>query len=458
MASVVTLGRKTGKRRKQYPRAIDFVWPKGVERPEGVGRRPRIYLGVMSREDADTVRGWVESLISCRALNQSPRPELAAWLSGISDDLYGKLAALGLTDARESRPGHGTVRLRRVCARFLWHKRSEVKPRTLVLYRQTIRRLVRYFPDNPSVKELTPAEAADWRAALKSREGLGEATVRQQCRNAKAVFNAAVEVELIPSNPFRKLTSRSIAAKRDHYIDDLTAERVLAELPDAQWRLLFGLARYAGLRVASESHRLTWEDIDRNAGQMRVYAPKTDSVRRVPISPRLERLIQDAWDAATEGEARVVTLSENNLHRTIKAAIRRAGLEVWPDLLQALRRSCETQWANSGVPQHAVSAWIGHSERVSRDFYLQVTDDLYALVTNPRTEAVAQQKTQQHTGARSGTELHRASGDGRVGNANRPGAGECGPTRTRAGSETRPLADYESSALTAELRGLCGRV
>ena len=41
---------------------------------------------------------------------------------------------------------------------------------------------------------------------------LSEASVRHHCRNAKLMFNEAVERELIGSNPFRKLTSASVEA------------------------------------------------------------------------------------------------------------------------------------------------------------------------------------------------------------------------------------------------------
>jgi len=452
MASVVTLGRNTGKKRKQYPRAVDFVWPKGVERPEGVGRRPRIYLGVVSQEDAEYVCGMVECLLASRVLNQSPRPEVSAWLTGISDDLYAKLAGFRLCQAREPSAQNAPIRLRQACARFLRHKRPDLKPRTLDLYRQTIRRLSQHFNDNPPIACIRASQATDWRARLKS-QGLQEATVRLHCRNAKAIFNAAVEDELIAANPFRKLKSRSVAAERDHLIDAGTAEQVLAELPDAQWRLLFGLARYAGLRIPSESHLLTWSDIDRDRGRLRVYAPKTDSIRSVPISPRLDRLIQDAWEAIPEREPRVLTLSANNLHRTLRAAIQRAGLEVWPDLFQALRRSCETELANRGVPQHAVSAWIGHSEQVSREHYLQVTDDLYALVITPKTDATAQQNTQQQDGAPIGRGSQRDPTDTCEAVTDRADAAACEAIQSNAEPGGAAITDYESPALTAELRG-----
>ena len=43
------------------------------------------------------------------------------------------------------------------------------------------------------------------------------------------------------------------------------AEKVLKACPDAQWKLLFALSRYGGLRCPSEHLALTWGDIDLEA-------------------------------------------------------------------------------------------------------------------------------------------------------------------------------------------------
>jgi len=56
--------------------------------------------------------------------------------------------------------------------------------------------------------------------------------------------------------------------------------------------------------------------------------------------------------------------------------IRKAGLKPWPKLFQNLRSTRETELARQH-PSHVACAWIGNSQPVAREFYLQVTDDDY---------------------------------------------------------------------------------
>ncbi|MCH9023494.1 MAG: phage integrase SAM-like domain-containing protein, partial [Planctomycetes bacterium] len=152
--------------------------------------------------------------------------------------------------------------------------------------------------------QITVGDCHDWRAWLANR-GFAEASLRTHARNAKTVFRAAVEDELIARSPFRKLVSTAVAAVRDRYIEPDEADTILAACPDVQWRTLFALARFAGLRVPSETHILTWADVDWSCGRLSVFAPKTERYekyrrRSVPIIPKLMLVLQDAYDAANE--------------------------------------------------------------------------------------------------------------------------------------------------------------
>src|SRR5262249_17913031 len=160
-----------------------------------------------------------------------------------------------------------------------------------------------------------------------------------------------VERDLLSRNPFKSLKSSAVAADRGRYVTPEEAAAVLDACGDLRWRVLFGLARLAGLRTPSETHRLTWADVDWDRRRLSVFASKTRTTRIVPIVPRLFQTLQDAFDAAPERSERIVTLSRNNLHRGLEAILNRAGLAPWDDLYQALRRSCETQWALE-FPQH----------------------------------------------------------------------------------------------------------
>jgi hypothetical protein len=39
-----------------------------------------------------------------------------------------------------------------------------------------------------------------------------------------------------------------------------------------------------------------------------------------------------------------------------------------------MRASCETEWLSEGIPAHVVAGWIGHSVKVQRQSYAQITD------------------------------------------------------------------------------------
>ena len=81
-------------------------------------------------------------------------------------------------------------------------------------------------------------------------------------------------------------------------------------------------------------------------------------------------------------------LSRNNLHRTMHAILKRAGIEPFERCFQVLRQSCETEWSE-GFPQHAVSAWLGHSEAVSREELHRVYQKLRRLRLTKYAKAMA---------------------------------------------------------------------
>ena len=86
----------------------------------------------------------------------------------------------------------------------------------------------------------------------------------------------ALRRKVIDDNPFGSLKSGPTPSRYSRYVTPGEIERVIDACPDAEWRLLFGLARYAGLRIPSESHGLTWSDVDFDRGRLTVRSPKTE--------------------------------------------------------------------------------------------------------------------------------------------------------------------------------------
>jgi Phage integrase family len=160
------------------------------------------------------------------------------------------------------------------------------------------------------------------------------------------------------------------------------AQQVLNACPDAEWRLIFALSRFGGLRCPSEHLTLRWQDVNWEMNRMLIHAPKQEhhadgGDRWIPIFPELRPYLEESFDLAKEGAVHVITryrdASNSNLRTQLLRIIKRAGLRSWPKLFHNLRASRETELA-AEFPIHVVCEWIGNSARIAAAHYLQVTE------------------------------------------------------------------------------------
>jgi hypothetical protein len=87
--------------------------------------------------------------------------------------------------------------------------------------------------------------------SLKARYAKG--TIGRTIKRAKQFFQAAVDRELIGKSPFAKIKAPGQANEaRKFFVTREAAYKVLEACPDAEWRLLFALSRFGGLRCPSE--------------------------------------------------------------------------------------------------------------------------------------------------------------------------------------------------------------
>lgn len=150
--------------------------------------------------------------------------------------------------------------------------------------------------------------------------------------------------------------------------------------PDTQWRLIFALSRYGGLRCPSEHLALRWEDVDWDRARMLIRSSKTEhheggESRQIPLFPELLPYLRDAFEEAEAGAVYVITKyrdSNCNLRTQLLRIIKRAGLKPWPKLFQNLRATRQTELCERW-PEHLVCAWIDNSRPVARKHYLQVS-------------------------------------------------------------------------------------
>lgn len=98
--------------------------------------------------------------------------------------------------------------------------------------------------------------------------------------------------------------------------------------------------------------------------------------RTCPIFPELRPYLERAVAAAkADGREKLIPFIRPgyNPHTQLERFIERSGVKAWPKLWANMRSTRETELLAEGHPIHVVTAWIGHSERVARRHYLQVT-------------------------------------------------------------------------------------
>jgi integrase len=341
--------------------------------------RPKISLGKITKRQAETAKINIENLVKCCDTGSVLSTAVQEWVSGISDGLRKRLEVLGLIEARSNVK---TYTVAEWTQRYI-KSRPDVKEITTGKWQNAANKLAAFFRGQ-YIEDVTVKQAKDFRVYLKSECGLAENTLRRLIGLSRQFFNAAVEAELIAKNPFM---GQSVAVRanpaRFFYVTQEMALKVLEACPDSQWRLIFGLARWGGLRCPSEVLRLKWQDIDFEQNQFVVHSLKTEhhadsGIRTVPMFPELKPLFQDAFDNAREGDVYCITRYRDksaNMRTTFYKIIARAGLKPWPKAFQNLRSTRETElfkMTNGNVK--AVCSWIGNSPEVAMQHYAQVTE------------------------------------------------------------------------------------
>jgi integrase len=368
-------------------------------------KRRSIRLGKVALERAKRFRRNVEALNVPAGSAVGWDRELAEWIADLDNTLRGKLARVGLL------PNWCTT-LAEWLDRYL-ATRTDLKPATRWQLRDARNKLVGYFGAEKLLCEITPGDADQFRLHL--ADGLSDNTVRRICGRAKQFFRAAERKRLIWESPFGDMKAVNVRAnkEREFFITRGMADKVLEACPDAQWRLLFALCRYGGLRCPSEVLTLTWGDVDWGRRLLTVHSPKTahhegKASRVIPIFPELAPYLDKLWDQVEEGTEYVITRyrSRNaNLRTQLQRIIKRAGLVPWPKLFQNLRSTRETELAET-FPIHVVCAWIGNSRAIAAKHYLQVTADHVSRalqkavqqgVAGPRNEPSAEGPMRENT-------------------------------------------------------------
>lgn len=359
-----------------------------IQFTDAAGKRQTLRLGKMNQRSAEAVKVKVEALVTA-SITGHIDDETARWVAGLDKAMSDKLSRLGLIWQQR------VLTLGEFVSMYV-ASREDLKARTRELLEKAGENLVELFGKGKLLRDFTPGDADTFRQSLLNA-GLAENTVRRRCGRAKQFFKAAMRQRLIPSNPFEGIACNvNENRSRFHFVSREDAAKVIEACPDQEWRVLFALARYGGLRCPSETLSLRWQDIDWQNQRMHVRSPKTEhhagrESRLVPLFPELLPHLERAFELAEDGAEFVITRyrSQNvNLRTQLHKIIRRAGLQPWGKPWQNLRSTRETELVET-FPVHVAAAWLGNTEAVAKKHYLQVTGEHFRQAVKNDAESDA---------------------------------------------------------------------
>jgi integrase len=257
----------------------------------------------------------------------------------------------------------------------------------------------------------------DWRGSCTFAKGGGKVcksassarTVQKERGAMRLLFERAVGLEIIPSNPVDRSPKIEVAGREPILLDDRQVAALEAQMAGPMRQLYIVVLDETAGRCGSEVLWLRWTDIDWEGGFIWVYdepdghRTKTRKGRWIPMTARLRARLKahehqfrtalyagkrSPWvfhhtrnvPGATKGQ-RI-----GSLYRAFKSAARRAGLPV--DLHQHdFRHRRITRQLADGHELAKVSKAAGHAHySTTKKYEHLIREDLLTLVKGPSTK------------------------------------------------------------------------
>ena len=369
------------------------------------GRKRGVSLTKMNKKTAAAALDAIEKINDANIRGSLLDRKSQGWLEEQGEVVLKKLAKVELIEARVSK----------TLGEFIEeHLKSMVgksgkgwKPQTLVRHEITKTHLLAYFKPNTPLASITEADADAFARHLQNDVPTMKAnsTRYKHISNVKTYFRAAVRHRLISNNPFESVRLPKRGKKRYFYVKPEIAEAVLEACPSNQWKLVFALARYGGVRTPSEIENLKWGDIKWAKNRMLIHSPKTEhhegrDKRNVPLWDELRVILDAEWESLTDEQRQnkddvyVVTIGRKGgtvsaayLRGRMRKIIENAGFVPWPKVFQNCRSTRQTE-LSAIEPAHKVCRWLGNSEKIFQEHYDQETDEEFdqavKIITSPK--------------------------------------------------------------------------
>lgn len=200
------------------------------------------------------------------------------------------------------------------------------------------------------------------------------ATVNRELSVLSAILTLAVDDELIPSNPCRRVRPLRMDNERSRYLTRDEEARLLATLEGQEWlQNIVTMAINTGMR-RGEIFKLRWFDVDFARGVIHVRDTKTAKNRVVPMNAAVREMLErqpkksgHVFPSPKTGGQLV------DIKRPFGMACEAAGIA---DLrFHDLRHTAATRLADAGVNVVVIAEILGHSDIRTTKRYSHAMDE-----------------------------------------------------------------------------------
>ena len=275
--------------------------------------------------------------------------------------------------------------------------RRDLSPSTLEGKKQVCRVFVEYmnkvFPEVVEVRHLTRFHTERYLDYMRKEHSAS--TYNNRLCVLREIHRNIMEKAAAKSNPWEGFPLRAddSHSRRELTIEELARIVDMANREGQDWRTLFGIAMYTGMRLG-DCCKLTWSEVDIVRSIIQKVPEKTKKYRKgrpvtIPIHKVLADLLMQIPVEQRTGYVLPVigekAASGPNgmgwIHHRINKIFKNAGIvmsvtvegrkhKVPEASFHSLRHTFVSMSANAGVPLHIVQAIVGHeSTAMTRHYY-----------------------------------------------------------------------------------------
>lgn len=350
-------------------------------------RRVLTMESAFTRADVEEVAAAIDDVLTSERMGESVKRRTRVFFESAPQVILEKLESVGVLDARPH------LSLGEVLLRFMEHAEQTLKHNTVLTYRTTINTIMRCIEASVPIESIEKNDVGEIVKCL--RADYSPLSVVTVVSKARAIWNWAIREGYCDANVWtgvechgRKLPGRDFEIPSDW------TPHILDACPSQQWRALYVLWRYGGLRKCEPLY-LSWSDVNWERKRLRVHSPKTEryegrEARIIPLFPEIEKELSDLFEMGGDDNA-IISL-KGSMYNTFGLIVGRAGYKLWPRLFQNLRATRENELIAQGFPAHVVGEWLGHTAVVQAKHYLRVLDSYYETAIGFATPGEAKTK------------------------------------------------------------------